>query len=86
MAGKMPRKLVEGSIPHRVSQLPVGGSMWIETTAKQYRAVERAYALPPSRRSLETKSIKVRCSVWQALPVGRLADEVMVLVRVERVA
>jgi hypothetical protein len=60
--------------------------MWIETTAKQYRAVERAYALPPSRRSVETMGIKVRCSVYQALPVGRLADEVRVLVRVERVA
>lgn len=83
MKGRKRGSLIEGSVQHRISLMQPGDTVWVETTAGDYAKVQREWNLPKSRRNELTRDFEMVCSVWQALPVGKLGAPT-ILVKVER--
>lgn len=76
---------IQMSVQKQVAQMDVGDIRYIEAHARTYQGIMRQWNAPKSRRLAATKDFIIECSLYQALPVGRIGD-VKLLVRVERKA
>jgi hypothetical protein len=84
MTGRKPNTLIAGSIQYQISQMSIGDVRWIETTLDKYGHVQREWNLAKTRRADALKDFVMCCSVWKANSM-KIADDTVILVRIERV-